>query len=143
MNAARDVEEKLPATERFRPTERLKKRSEFRQTERGGRRVAGRYLVVYGRLNDRACSRLGITASRRVGNAIRRNRWKRRIREVFRRNKESVPAGFDFVVIVKSKRTDEAPSFAQVRDELCELFQAATKPKKGPKTNSLRRNNDA
>ncbi len=49
--------------------------------------------------NDRAHSRLGIAATRKLGGAVQRNRAKRLIREVFRRN--NVAAGYDIVVIPK------------------------------------------
>jgi ribonuclease P protein component len=45
--------------------------------------------------------RLGVTVSRRVGNAIVRNRVKRRIREWFRRERETLPAGSEVVVIAR------------------------------------------
>ncbi len=43
--------------------------------------------------------RLGVTVSRRVGNAVVRNRLKRRIREWFRRKRRALPEGLDLVVI--------------------------------------------
>jgi len=45
--------------------------------------------------------RLGITASRRVGNAVERNRAKRVVREAFRRLRQELPAGLELVVIVR------------------------------------------
>jgi ribonuclease P protein component len=49
--------------------------------------------------NDVSVPRLGIVASRKVGNAVVRNRVKRLIREVFRRSSDARPAGVDLVVI--------------------------------------------
>ena len=49
--------------------------------------------------------RLGITAGKRVGNAVVRNRAKRLIREAFRATQDLWPAGWDLVVIVKRPLT--------------------------------------
>ncbi|NDH95806.1 MAG: ribonuclease P protein component, partial [Planctomycetia bacterium] len=60
-------------------------------------------LVLYGlRRHDSTVSRLGLSVSRRVGHAVVRNRWKRRLRDVFRRLRERLPAGLDIVVVVRA-----------------------------------------
>lgn len=101
--------------ERFRKTERLRKRDQFLHTRRRGDRAEGRWVVVYAVANDVGHPRLGVTASRRVGSAVVRNRWKRRLREIFRRNKSHFGPHFDVVIIVKHGRS--APDFdALVRD---------------------------
>ncbi len=49
--------------------------------------------------NDLSYSRLGLSVSRKVGNAVKRNRVKRLIRELFRKNKDKFPKGYDIVFI--------------------------------------------
>ena len=56
------------------------------------------------RPNELGVGRLGIAATKKLGGAVRRNRAKRLIREVFRRNK--VAAGFDVVVVAKRELLD-------------------------------------
>lgn len=104
---------------------RIKQRSDFKQVSRRGRRRTGPHLIVYAQKNALDCSRLGLTVSRKVGKAAQRNRWKRRLREVFRRNKKVVPIGWDFVVIVK-KSAPEHPEFEQLSKELLTLMTEAS-----------------
>jgi ribonuclease P protein component len=83
----------------FRSHERIKTRAEFQQIYQQGTRLHGRYSTVFVLANQRPIGRLGIAATKKLGGAVERNRAKRLIREVFRRNK--VAPGFDVVVIPK------------------------------------------
>jgi ribonuclease P protein component len=106
--------------ERLRKQERLLEREDYLNTQSEGQRRSTRHLILYARPNGRDYARLGITASRKVGQATTRNWWKRRIREIFRRNKREFPGGYDFVVIVKS--SPDQPPFEALRDELLEAL---------------------
>jgi len=66
-----------------------------------GVRIHGRYSTLFVLANQQAFGRLGIAATRKLGGAVTRNRAKRLIREIFRRNKLS--AGLDVVVVPKSR----------------------------------------
>lgn len=86
---------------RYSARDRVRKRAEFLRIQEGGRRVVSPGFVF---MLDRSTSaqgpRLGITASRRVGNAPQRNRAKRLVREAFRALRGTWPA-VDMVVIVR------------------------------------------
>jgi ribonuclease P protein component len=69
--------------------------------QRHGRRLWGRRFIFYFGRPSTAVTRLGITASRKVGNAVIRNRIKRWVREIFRQNPQIFPRPVDVVVIVK------------------------------------------
>jgi ribonuclease P protein component len=86
-------------SERLRSAERIRRRADYLRIQKKGTRSQGRFLTLIALPNGTGIPRLGVTASRRLGGAVRRNRAKRLIREVFRRNKPA--AGFDFVVIPK------------------------------------------
>ena len=80
-------------------------------------------LVVQGCRNGLAYARLGLSISRRVGNAVLRNRWKRIIREVFRTRRSELPGGLDLVV---RPRRGANPVFADV-DRVAPATRAATR----------------
>ncbi len=97
--------------------DRLRKRFEFRRVSDQGRRVHTRsFLVLIARRTLDEPSRLGITVTKQVGNAVRRNRLKRLVREVFRQNRSLFPLEADVVVI--AKRGCRADSYAEVREEM-------------------------
>jgi ribonuclease P protein component len=88
----------------------VRKRPEFQRIQTAGRRVSTSHFVLLLMARDPASARtarLGITVSRKVGNAVVRNRAKRLIREAFRATRSLWPADTDLVVIVK-RPTGEA-----------------------------------
>lgn len=95
---------------RFSARDRIRKRSEFRTIQDAGHRVVSpAFVFLLGRspaseqggASNAPRQRLGITASRRVGNAPQRNRAKRLLREAFRCVRAGLPGGLDLVVIVR------------------------------------------
>src|SRR6266852_4374631 len=88
----------------FRPHERIRRRAECKWVYERGTRIHGRYSTVFMLPTDRGVGRLGIAATKKLGGAVQRNRVKRLIREVFRRNK--IADGFDVVVIPKREWLD-------------------------------------
>lgn len=70
--------------------------------QEGGARVTTRHLLILiAPRPDDTTTRFGVVASRKVGCAVQRNRAKRLLREVFRKNAASFPPGVDVVVIVR------------------------------------------
>lgn len=84
---------------KFRKNERIRRRADFQQVYEHGTRIHSRYCTMFFRRNDLTVGRLGIAATKKLGGAVQRNRAKRLIREVFRRNK--IAPGFDVVVVPK------------------------------------------
>ena len=88
---------------------RLKQRREFLRVQRGGRKHQLRHFIVFAApcvparesSSEPSPTRLGITVTRKVGNAVQRNRIKRLVREVFRQNRERLPSGIDLVFVAK------------------------------------------
>ncbi len=87
-------------SERLTKARRVRRRREFQRVFDLSLRVRGRYFTVLIGPNAERTARLGIVASRKLGDAVRRNRAKRLIREVFRRSEiGAMDHGIDFVVI--------------------------------------------
>jgi ribonuclease P protein component len=105
------------ASERYGKDVRLRKRLEFLRVQRLGVKASSKSFLIFTRRNSVGHARLGITASKRVGNAVARNRIKRLVREVFRRNRDKFPAALDIVVV--AKQTASAASYEAARAELC------------------------
>ena len=107
----------------FPKEKRLSSNKLFLSILSSGRRV-GRgstppFMTIYKASNECGFSRLGISVSKSYGNAVERNRIKRLIREVFRLNQHQIPAGFDYLVLIKRKI--ENPSFGQLQESFLSL----------------------
>jgi ribonuclease P protein component len=98
-------------SQRLTKAQRVRRRDEFQRVFDLSHRAKGRYMTVLVAPNDCQTARLGIVASRKLGDAVRRNRAKRLIREVFRRS-DLVPPGqsLDVVIIPRRELFDAAYS---------------------------------
>ena len=96
-------------------TDTLKKNHEFRRLYSKGKSAATATLAVYCRKTGRDSNRIGYTVSNKIGNAVTRNRIRRRLREIYRLHEGEVQRGYD-VVIVARHRAAEADYHRLERD---------------------------
>jgi len=81
----------------------LKSNSDFRRLYNRGKAVTDPALVVYYSKNRAGICRIGITTSKKIGNAVERNRSRRVIREAFRKVCPALNPCYDIVVVARSK----------------------------------------
>ena len=88
---------------RFPKSDRLLKRSDFLRISRNGKRVQNRYFIAVFTPGPSKGNRLGITVTKRVGNAVTRNRIKRQVREFFRHDGRRLVENSDINIIAKKE----------------------------------------
>jgi ribonuclease P protein component len=110
---------------------RLSRSRDFDAVYRHGRSVSTRFLVLY--RFDRegggeAPARLGIAVPKKIGGAVTRNRLKRRLREVWRQLLPQVPAGSDYVLLVRAPLAEigEERDEAWLRERVEEILGKAS-----------------
>jgi len=87
----------------FRKSDRLLKRGEFLRISRFGKRVQNRHFIAVFLPASFERTRLGITVTKRVGNAVIRNRIKRFVREYFRHHRHDIAGNRDINIIAKNE----------------------------------------
>jgi ribonuclease P protein component len=116
---------------RYRPAQHLRRQSEIRAVREQGRRIDCRDFTLWWKW--RAAPAPGATppaietarvcvvaAAAVVGGAVRRNRAKRRLREIFRQHQQAVPAGCDLMLIARPAALDRPlPELARKFTEAC------------------------
>lgn len=104
---------------------RLKTPAQFKAVYDRKRSVSDGVLVVYAAANGLPHPRVGLSVSRKVGNAVVRNRWKRLLREAFRLSRQALPAGLDFILIPRSGQTE--PTLEAITASLLKLAADAAR----------------
>lgn len=86
---------------------RLAKRKDFNKVYRLGKSAANRQFVVYLLKNPQTAKmRVGVSASKKLGGAVVRNRLRRRIKEIIRLNADHIVPGYDLVIIARKPIVD-------------------------------------
>jgi ribonuclease P protein component len=107
----------MATPKKFPRSARLHSPAEFARVYEHRRSAAAGGLVLYARPGEGNAVRLGTSVSRRIGSAVVRNRWKRRLREAFRAVRDRLPPGNDFVVVVRSSAVPAGATGARAVEE--------------------------
>jgi ribonuclease P protein component len=113
----------MAAAEGFPRAARVWRPADFERVFTARRSAAANGLVMHAAASreEPAVARLGVSVSRRVGGAVVRNRWKRRLREAFRRVRPRLPPA-DYVVVVKARAVPAGGSGAMLVEETLEAL---------------------
>ena len=84
-------------------TATLKKNYEFHRLYSKGKSAVTPFLVVYARRSKRPANRIGFTVSTKLGKAVKRNRVRRRLREIYRLHEDRFIPGTDLVVVARGR----------------------------------------
>jgi ribonuclease P protein component len=93
--------------QRFLPKYRIRRQADFQRAYRRRAASSDGPLLVFGHENGLPHPRLGVSVSRKLGGAVKRNRWKRLIREAFRLCRTRLPTGIDLIVIPRAEADAE------------------------------------
>ena len=103
---------------------RLNRQADFDRVHQSQVYAADEVLVIRATRNELAQIRMGVSLSRKVGNAVLRNRWKRLVREAFRLEYASLPKSLDLVI---RPRRGATPQAAAIRQSLKQLVPRLAK----------------
>ena len=100
---------------------RLTDSSEFEKVYKQGKAFRGRFFSVHAFPNEIGAPRLGLSVSRKVGNAVARNTFRRRMREIFAAEVGAVDSHLDLVISARPAARDAG--FDELRDEFCRALR--------------------
>ena len=116
----------------MRKTFRVKKNKDFQEIFKNGHSIANRQFIIYKYQNGSVGHfRLGLSVSKKIGNAVVRNRIKRYIRQSFLELKNEIHPAYDYIVIARKPASEM--SFKEVKNSLIHVLKIAKVLKKTSK----------
>ncbi|WNQ11504.1 ribonuclease P protein component [Paenibacillus aurantius] len=104
---------------------RLAKKEDFQKVYRYGKSMANRQFVLYYMARPQIeAFRLGVSVSKKLGNAVVRNRLRRMMKEIIRLNKDRIPSGFDFILIARKPAADI--DYSEMEKNVLHVLKKAT-----------------
>ncbi|MCZ7649102.1 MAG: ribonuclease P protein component [Planctomycetota bacterium] len=90
---------------RLRKHQRLRANRDFQRVYEAKQAWHGPHVVIFFLDNGLPIARIGLSVGRKHGNAVRRNRIKRALREAYQKFEHGLPAGYDFVLVPRRRET--------------------------------------
>ncbi|MDQ0233186.1 ribonuclease P protein component [Metabacillus malikii] len=101
---------------------RIKKNKDFQSVFKRGKSIANRQFVIYIlEKPEQSQFRIGLSVSKKIGNAVTRNRVKRLIRQVFLEEKERILGRREYIIIARKPAADM--NYYEVKSSLQHLFR--------------------
>jgi ribonuclease P protein component len=109
------------ADNKLRKDEKLLARPQFDAVFDNGQSAGNKRLVIHWLANDLGHPRLGLVVGTRYGNAVKRNQFKRRVREIFRKHKQQI--GSRDVVVMPSKKPEaQGATYEELQEAFLKLL---------------------
>lgn len=80
---------------------RINTKEDYNYIYKNGKKIQGKYIIVFAASNNLPYNRFGMVASKKVDNAVVRNRAKRQLRAIVQKNWEGINSGNDFVIVAR------------------------------------------
>jgi ribonuclease P protein component len=103
--------------------ESLKKYKDFKRVYTSGKSYARKSLVLYTYNNNITWSRVGFSISKKIGKAVVRNKIRRRLKEILRKNNNNIKNGYDLVFIARTNINKS--KYCEIEDDTIKLLKKA------------------
>jgi len=117
------VDNFIPKDHGFPKDERIRKKRDFEKVFSYGRRIRDKYFLIICHKSGLGKQRVAIVVGKRYGNAYLRNKIKRKMREIYRMNKEKFPLSTDCIII--PHKSVLSLSFQEIKEDLLHLLKKA------------------
>lgn len=98
----------------------VKTHEDFNKIITNGQRIKNSFYNIYIMKNNESISRFGIAVGKKLGNAVFRNKMKRRLRMILTNQKKEFSKGYDYIIIMKEKSKEA--TFIELEETLLELL---------------------